>query len=104
MRLSSAPMSDAPSTLIATNWGTRLRQRRVDQGLTQETFAELVGRDQTTISRYERGEGPWTPEAMLLLAVALDTTVSALFPWPVGIEEAEKFRQLTSTKPSAVAS
>lgn len=91
-------MNPAPSALIANNWGTRLRERRAELNLTQETFAELVGRDQTTISRYERGEGPWTPEAMLLFAVALDTTVAVLFPWPVGIEEAEKFRQLSSAK------
>lgn len=94
-------MNEAPATRIAKNWGARLHDRRRDQGLTQETFADMVGRDQTTISRYERGEGPWTPEAMLLFAVALDTTVAALFPWPVGIEEAEKFRQISSTKPTA---
>lgn len=98
-------MNEAPSTRVASNWGTRLRQRRIEQALTQETFADLVGRDQTTISRYERGEGPWTPETMLTFAVALDTTVSALFPWPIGIEEAEKYRQLSAAKPrAAVAS
>lgn len=90
-----------PSERIAKEWGVALRQERQRKGFTQMTFAAAVGRDQTTISRYERGEGPWTPEVMLSFAVALGTTVTKLFHWPVGIEDAERFRQLTA--PKAVA-
>lgn len=81
-----------PSRRVELLWGERLRKRRSNLGYTQTTFAQKVGHTQTTISRYERGEAPWTPEAMLTFAVALDTPVSDLFPWPMGVEDMERFR------------
>lgn len=93
-------MSDQPSKRIAVLWGLNLRKRRSDDGHTQTGLAELVGLSQETVSRYERGVAPWTPEMMLTFAVALDTRVADLFPWPTGIEDAEKFRLLTAPKAS----
>lgn len=90
-------MNDAVSSRLGKSWGERLRAARRAKGFTQTTFAARVGHmTQTTISRYERGEGSWTPEVLVTFAVALETTVPELFPWPVGIEDAERFRQSTS--------
>ena len=85
-------MQDTPSGRVAKMWGVSLRKRRGALGYTQTTFAEKVGHTQTTISRYERGTAPWTPEVMLTFAVALDSTVPDLFPWPMGVEDMERFR------------
>lgn len=82
-----------PAERIARHWGRRLRERREDRQLTQIALAELVHRDQTTVSRHERGDGSWTPEVMLSYAVALGTTCERLFPWIDGIEQMERFRQ-----------
>lgn len=92
-------MNQTPSQRLEEAWGSGLRRARKRAGMTQEAFAVAVGRDQTTISRYERGAGAWTPEAMLSFAVALDATVDSLFPWPTGIEDAERFRRLTAPQP-----
>jgi len=86
-------MTRTPSEKLAAEWGSKLRQARQSKGFTQVTFGELVGRDQTSISRYERGDAPWTPDVMLSFAVALDTTVPQLFPWPFGIEDMERYRR-----------
>lgn len=88
-------MGETPSRRIAVLWGENLRRARSKAGFTQTTFAGAAGHTQTTISRYERGEAPWTPEVMLGFAVALSTTVPELFPWPLGIEDAERFRRST---------
>lgn len=82
-----------PAERIAKHWGDRLRSRRVSQGVTQVTLAKLTHYTQTTISRYERGEAPWTPEAMLCFAAVLGCELSDLFPWPPGIVDAERYRR-----------
>lgn len=64
----------------------------MDQPLTQQQLAKKLRRDQTWVSRYERGAAPWTPEVMLSFAVALDSTVPVLFPWPIGVDEIERYR------------
>lgn len=81
-----------PAQRVSVNWGKRLRKAR-EAKYTQVQFAERTQFGQTTISRYERGLIPWTPEVMLRFAVALDTEVDELFPWPVGITDMERYRQ-----------
>lgn len=84
--------TQTPAQRVSENWGKRLRSARDKAGYTQITFGERTHLGQTTISRYERGVAPWTPEVMLRFAAVLDTEVDALFPWPVGITDVERFR------------
>lgn len=62
------------------DWGERLRQRR--GSITQEKLAELIGGDQSTISRIERGKVDISDDMKWKLAGALGCTVDDLFPWP----------------------
>lgn len=97
-------MTKTPSEMLAAEWGHKLRLARQSRGFTQAEFGDLVGRDQTSVSRYERGDGPWTPEVMLTFAVALGARVSELFPWPFGIEDMERYRREHSRDRQAVGS
>lgn len=78
-------MSNTPQRQVERHWGRLLRERRIERGFTQVTFAAEVGQTQTTVSRYERGEGAWTPDVMARFAKALDTGVTDLFPWPEAV-------------------
>ena len=40
-----------------TNWYERLRQTRIKHDYSQAELAELIGVDETAISRYEKGKG-----------------------------------------------
>lgn len=96
-------MGNAPHERLTQTWGRNLRAARQAANLSQTEFARLVGMTQTTVSRYERAEAPWTPEVMLSFAVTLERNVGDLFPWWPGIEDAERFRRLTAPKPAEVA-
>lgn len=78
--------------MLATQWGRRLRSARKDRGFTQITLGQACGYPQSTISRYERGSATWTHESMLLFAAVLDLSLEDLFPWPIGLVSAERFR------------
>lgn len=54
--------------------GERLRELRLERGLTQVEAAERLGTDQPLISRYERGL-PMSLEMLAQLADAYDTTL-----------------------------
>lgn len=84
--------TQTPAQRVSVNWGERLRNARKGT-YSQVQFAELTQFGQTTISRYERGLIPWTPEVMLRFAVALDMEVDRLFPWPVGITDLERYHR-----------
>lgn len=84
--------TQTPAQRVSASWGKRLRKAREDAGYTQITFGERTTFGQTTISRYERGVAPWTPEVMLRFAAVLNQEVDALFPWPVGITDIERYR------------
>lgn len=62
------------------DWGNRLRRRRGP--ITQEQLAELIGGDQSTISRIEHGKVDVSDDMKWKLAGALGCTVEDLFPWP----------------------
>ena len=88
----TAAITRTPAQQLAAQWGKRLRTARKDRGFTQTTFAEACSYNQTTISRFERGEGTWTPEFMLRFAAVLDHDLETLFPWPFGLVSAERYR------------
>lgn len=58
--------------------GARLRAAREDAGLTQLELAELIGRDNRTIHRWEYAYRIPSLEDLLLLAAALDTPLADL--------------------------
>lgn len=62
-------------------WGQRLRDLRLDRGLSQDALAGASGGriDQTAISRWERG-GPIPDDAKIRVARALGVDASDLFP------------------------
>ena len=54
--------------MLSRRWGQRLRSARKSKYPTQQAFAHAMTRDQSWISRYERGESVWTLEVMLSFA------------------------------------
>lgn len=58
--------------------GRNIAKRRTVLRLRQQDLAALIGADPSTISKMERGEMPPSVKWLLLLAAALETTVSKL--------------------------
>lgn len=65
---------------LARQIGIEIRQRRRGRGLSQGALAALVGRDRSTICRWEAGERLPTVPAILALGDALRCEASALLP------------------------
>ena len=63
-----------------------MRLRRLEQGYTQEVFAERCGFFRTYLSRVETGRANPTLNAIEVIAVALGLTVVELF---MAVESAE---------------
>ena len=75
---------------IAKAVGQRIRNYRMDRGLSQEKLAELAGCHPTYIGQLERGEKNATIESFEKIASALGITLSRLFEkldTPPGLEE-----------------
>ena len=83
---------EIPSEMLARQWGDNVRRRRRDAFVTQGELAKRLRRDQSWVSRVERGQATFTVDAMLALAAAFDTRPAELFPWPAGIETLEASR------------
>jgi transcriptional regulator with XRE-family HTH domain len=65
--------------MTATRLATRLRQWRIDAGLSLAEMSGLTGYSSAMISRAERGERVFSPRAKVMLARALGVAVSDLF-------------------------
>ena len=62
--------------------GERLKRLRKEQGLSADELGEMIGKDRSTIYRYERGEiENATIEVIPKLAKALQTTPQHLLGW-----------------------
>ena len=60
----------------------RLKQRRLDLGISAETLGKMIGKNRATIYRYEKGDIESVPSDIVEpLAVALDTTPTWLMGW-----------------------
>ena len=81
--------------------GGRLAQAREARGLTQVALAELVGRNSSSISRWEKGEQSPEPQALAALATELEVPV-AFFLRPVGEDDSAPtfFHSMASTTQS----
>ena len=64
---------------IAKVLGKRIRNYRMDSGLSQERLAELSGCHPTYIGQIERGEKNATVESIEKIATALNVPLSKLF-------------------------
>lgn len=66
--------------------GNRIRNRRIELGLSQEELAKKVGyTSRSTINKIENGKNDMPQSKVLEIAEALDTTVSYLMGWD-GVE------------------
>lgn len=64
--------------------GERIRRRRLELGVSVDELARALGKNRTTVYRYENSHIGTLPSAVLEpLARALDTTPDALMGWPV---------------------
>ncbi len=57
----------------------RLKQARVEKGLSQQQLAQLVGVSRNTISSIETGQFNPTAKLALILCIALDRKFEELF-------------------------
>jgi ribosome-binding protein aMBF1 (putative translation factor) len=67
---------------IYRTWGERIRSRRLELGLSQFEVAERIHMTQNALSRWESAIAAPTDKDKLALALALETEVVDLFPWP----------------------
>ena len=81
-----------PAQRVAETWGESVRRRRTSLRLSQTALGKMIDKDQSTVSRYERGEATWTPDVMLRFAVELGVAPGVLFAWPPMVEEMERVR------------
>ena len=64
------------------NTGDRIKQRRIELGLTADDLAQKIGKSRATIYRYENGDIENMPTPISEpLAKALDTTPADLIGW-----------------------
>lgn len=64
------------------NTGDRIKQRRLELGLTADDLADRINKSRATIYRYENGDIENIPTTILEpLAKALDTTPADLMGW-----------------------
>ena len=59
--------------------GNRIRERRLELGLSQEKLGGKIGSDQSVVSYWESGRTEPKVFTAILLAKALETTVEDLF-------------------------
>jgi transcriptional regulator with XRE-family HTH domain len=64
------------------NIGKRIKQRRKELGMSADKLGEILGKDRSTIFRYEKGDIENLPLDILQpIARALNTTPSYLMGW-----------------------
>jgi len=56
---------------LATEFGSRIKAERLDQGMSQEQLAELAGVHRTYVGQVERGEVSLTLDSIVKLARGL---------------------------------
>ena len=79
---------------ITKTIGQRIRNYRVNKGLSQEKLAELCGCHYTYVGQIERGEKNATVESLERLARALEIPLSRLFENLGGKEEKGESRNI----------
>lgn len=72
-------MHDAAVPTIAEVWGQRIKECREARSLTQTQLADQLGVEQTTVSRWERGNAAPGPERQVAIAELLERSWAELF-------------------------
>ncbi len=72
------PTPPGPLSNATAEFGRRVRERRHEQGLTQEGLADLAGLHWTFVGQVERGRRNLTLHNILKLAAALDIDAGTL--------------------------
>jgi len=67
------------NTPLRKSFGKRIRQLRLDSGMSQEAFADVCGFARSYMSRIERGGANPSLDAIEILATALKVEVRELF-------------------------
>lgn len=65
--------------MVGTQLTVRLREWRVDQGLSLDEVAGLTGVSKSMLSRAERGQRQFAPLTRIMIARRLGTPVEKLF-------------------------
>ncbi len=67
--------------------GSRMRMRRLLNGLTQKDLAEMIGTSFQQLQKYEKGTSRIGPARLQLVAQALDVPISFFFDGATGATE-----------------
>jgi transcriptional regulator with XRE-family HTH domain len=74
--------SRSGSTELTRSMGARVRQLRMQLGMTQGELAKALGyQDGTSVTFIEQGRNNVKPDVLMRLCVALKTSPNALFGW-----------------------
>lgn len=73
---------------LAVEVGANIRRRRTRRGLNQAQLGAAIGRDHSTVSRWESGERLPTLPALIALGRVLGCAPAALLPGEFGVGEA----------------
>ena len=90
-RLSSF-LNEVNKTTLQKAFGSLIRRRRNEAGLTQEKLADEAGIHRTYISLLERGQRAATIEVLRRLAKGLKTTMTVLIAELEGVELPPEFK------------
>lgn len=75
-------------------FGERLKQRRLELGISAEELAKQIGKNRATIYRYEKGDIENVPIDVLdPLSEALDTTPEYLLGWSDSVHLGTRIRE-----------
>ncbi len=66
--------------------GNRVKNLRIDKGLSQEELARRIDFDRTYLSRVESGKQNMTVETLLKICEGLDVTIKEFFDFDGGDE------------------
>jgi transcriptional regulator with XRE-family HTH domain len=66
---------------IKIKFGQKVKELRLEKGLSQEAFADLAELDRTYISSIEKGERNVSIVVIEKIAKALNTEITKLFEW-----------------------
>lgn len=75
-------MEPSDPTVVAERVGRRIAELRRQRGMTQETFAEALGRPVLYVRRVELATTSLTVQALVEIANALNCKVTTLFAKP----------------------
>ena len=81
---------DEVSVLVRETFGNNLRALRLESGLTQTAFAQMISVDRSYISQIECGKENVSVDVLVKLADGLDVPITQLFE---GLEDAPPRKQ-----------